>query len=76
MLVVFLIGLISFQLNAQELSYSVIQRIDTNRLTNFNSDSVRKYFTWSDTLISYMLRKMEEYTLSLNQINAKKETGK
>lgn len=54
---------------------TTIKNIDSIRLKKFNSDSVRKYFKASDTLISYQLNKIEEYTLTINNINSKLRRG-
>ncbi|MFZ1323292.1 MAG: mechanosensitive ion channel domain-containing protein [Ignavibacteria bacterium] len=54
---------------------TTIKNIDSVRIKKFNSDSVRKYFKASDTLISYQLNKIEEYTLTINNINSKLRRG-
>jgi len=63
-------------------SLPVHEKIDTSlinfdsiRLETFNTDSVKKYFKATDTLISYQLNKIEEYTLALNKINSTLRRG-
>jgi len=74
-LLLMLFVLSAAQLHAQQQPDTAQQRIDSTRLTKFNTDSVKKYFKASDTLISYQLKKIEEYTLTFNKINTKLRRG-
>lgn len=60
---------------AQEVVDSLTAGIDSTKLATFNTDSVKKYFKASDTLIAYQLNKIEAYTLSFNKINAQLRRG-
>ncbi|MBK8553893.1 MAG: hypothetical protein IPL53_23740 [Ignavibacteria bacterium] len=71
----FFILLISFQLSAQVKYDSSFKQPDSNRVTNLNSDSVRKYFESTDTLFSYQLNKIQEYILYFNSITSKLKHG-
>lgn len=65
-----LIGLVlSAQVFAQVIVDTSKQKIDSLSITKFNSDSVKKYFRASDTLIAYQLSKIEAYTLQTNKVN-------
>lgn len=74
-LLVLLMIMMAGQLHAQQQPDTAQQRIDSTRLTKFNTDSVKKYFKASDTLIAYQLNKIEEYTLTFNKINTKLRRG-
>ncbi len=64
-------------LAAQRVSDTVGNEIDSAKLTKlkYNSDSVRKYFNASDTLVAYQLGKVEQYTLDFNKINSDLKRG-
>ncbi|MET4083265.1 potassium efflux system protein [Pedobacter sp. UYP30] len=69
--------MLSHSVMAQQLADTVKGGIDSAKLTKltFNSDSVRKYFKASDTLVAYQLSKVEQYTLKFNKINSELKRG-
>ncbi len=71
----FLILFTGLAANAQEKIDTAQQQIDSARLTKFNTDSVKKYFKASDTLIAYQLNKIEKYTIDFNKINNRLRRG-